>query len=731
MWADRKSNTGYSRLLFQCGYDTLSLSIYLIMIPSPTFRTIVLRTCLALLLGGLPFAHSGFVPAAHAQRHPVELRGMFPVGGSQGATTQVTIGGMSLRHAQNIFFDRPGITAVILPEAHSSLPPATPDTDGNPNVVVAITVAKSVPPGVCHFRVVSPSGLSDVGAWMVGRDLPQTEEKQPHNDLNTAQVLTLPIAVNGHIAAPGEQDVYRVQLAAGQAFVAEAQSIRMGLPLDSLLTLRDANGQQVADNDDYYSSDSLLVYTPKTAGTYYLTLSSSDGQASPSHAYRLEMGVLPLLMWRYPAGAQAGQSANVTAMGINLGSNRSPAMSLPVPVNAVDGSGIARVFVDSAPLVSNSLPVLLSSLPALAEQEPNDSRPSAMSVAPPCLVNGRFWHEPQGKISPSASGNSKPDVDYFKFRGVAGQRYVIDVTCQQLGSPADPIVTLLGPDDKPIAENDDTSGRDSHLDVVLPASGEYALRVAESRSQFRPENVYCLTLQTPSPGFTLATETRERAVGQGDVVPLEVTVTRDRWDGPIALSIRDLPPGVTASTCIVPPGVGKGLLLLSADKAAPLTAFALRIAGTAQVGGKTVERSLESAADWEWKNVARFNVPTPSNLPMFAVREPFEITPTNATTALSLTRGASATLSVKLTRQPGYSKPVTLRVLGLPDGVTAADVAIAGDKSEGAVELKAAPTARLGATPITVSCVVSQSQFVQLDRATPAITLTVTEPPKK
>ena len=214
-------------------------------------------------------------------------------------------------------------------------------------------------------------------------------------------------------------------------------------------------------------------------------------------------------------------------------------------------------------------------------------------------------------------------------------------------------------------------------------------------------------------------------------MPLEVTVTRDRWEGPVALSIRDLPSGVTASTCIVPPGVGKGLLILSADKAASLTAFPLHIVGGGQVGGKTVERPLESAADWEWKTIARFNVPAPSGLPMFAVREPFEIAPTTATTALSLTRGASATINVKLARQPGYSKPVTLRIMGLPDGVTAADVAVAGDKSEGVIELKAVPTARLGAAPITISCVVSQSQFVQLDRATPAIVLTVTEPPRK
>ena len=701
------------------------------MIPLPTSRTNISWACLALVFGTIAFAQACFVPNAYAQRHPPELRGVYPVGGSQGATTRVTIGGMSLRNASKIVFDSPGISAIIIPQVASALPPPNFDTDGNPNVTADITVAKAVPPGVCRFRVISASGVTDAGLWMIGRNLPQIEETVSHADLKTAQLVTLPIAVNGHIAAQGEQDVYRFTLEAGKVFVAETQSSRMGLPLDTLLILQDANGRQVADNDDTYGSDSLLVYTPKTAGTYTLTLSSSDGQASPSHAYRLEMGILPLITWRYPAGAQAGISANVTAIGVNLGIKLGDAFSLPVLGYPSVKSGQARVFVDSAPLVSNSLPVLLAPLPAITEHEPNDSRASAQTLPIPCFVNGRFWHEHAGTGKLSASGNDKPDVDYFKFTGAAGQRIVIDVICQQLGSTADPIATLFGPDNKPIAENDDTNGRDSHLDTVLPASGEYAVRIAEARGRYSPERVYCLTIQTPPPGFALASETRERAVGQGNVVPLEVTITRDRWDGPVTLSIRDLPPGVTATTCVVPAGVGKGLLLLSADRAAPLTAFPLHIVGTGQVGGKPVEHGLESAADWAWKNVARFNIPTSTDFALFAIREPFEIAPTTAITQLSLMRGASATLPVKLTRQPGYSKPVTLHILGLPDGVTAADIAVAGDKSEATLELKAAPTARLGATPITISGVVSQSQFVQLDRATPAITLTITEPPKK
>ena len=687
----------------------------------------VLALWLALPLTIVPFGFGGLPASAWAQRHPPELRGNYPVGGSAGATTRVTIAGMSLRNATQVLFDHPGITAKIAPQDMSKLPPPNLDTDGNPNIVADITVAKNVPPGAYRFRVVSPSGVTDAGTWMAGRALPQIEEKEPNNDISTAQAVTLPVAVNGHIDTQGDQDVFRVTLTAGQAFVADVQSNRAGLPLDSLLTLRDANGRELAGNDDHNGPDSLLVYTPTMTGSYLVTISSSDGQGTPSHAYRLEMGVLPLLNAIYPAGAQVGQHASWVAMGINLDASSSIAVS----GNIADKPGIARAFVESALMGSNNMPVLLSSLPAVNEQEPNDTRLSATPLPIPCLANGRFWHTPKAGSRTPTPGENAPDVDCYKFRGEAGKRYVFDVVCQQLGSPADPALTLLGPDDKTIAENDDTNGRDSHIDVTLPTSGEYVVRVTEARGRSGPEYIYCLTAQTPAPGFTIAAETRERGVGQGNVVPLEVTVTRDRWEGPVTLGIRDLPPGVTASTCVVPPGATKGLLLLSADKAAPLAAFPLHVVATAQVQGATVQHTLESAVDWVWKGGPRANVTSPSDLLVYAVREPFEIAPIPAATSLSLLRGQSATLNVKLTRQPGYNKPVTLRVLGLPDGVTSADVAIPADKSEGVVELKATPTARLGAIPITVSCVVTQSQFIQLDRATPAITLTVTEPAKK
>ena len=675
-----------------------------------------------------------------AQRHPPEARGVYPVSGSVGRTTQVTIAGVSLRGASGLLFDRAGVTAAILPPGPARLPAPTPDSDGNPDVVADITIAPNTPPGLCRFRVVSPSGVSSARLWMIGRNLSQIEEQEPNDDRTQAQTIVLPAAVNGHIGATGDQDTYGVILQAGKTFVAEAQAARVGSPLDTLLILRDAAGQEVASNDDYYGADSLLTYTPRMAGRYYVTIASSDGQAGPNHAYRLEMGMLPLLTSVYPAASQSGQASALTARGLHLtNAPDSPPTRVVLSAASLPGRGRVYVTADTGG-VSNSLPILLSALPVINEQEPNDDAGRATLLPVPGIANGRFWHPGTGvqdskgpdtdKRGKGSENSKTPDVDYYKFQGKAGQRVTFDVQCQVLATPADPILALYGPDSKQIAENDDTNGRDSHLDIILSVSGEYRLRVAETRGQSGPDYVYCLLAQTIAPGFALSADTRARSVGQGGIAPLEVNVTRDRWDGPVTLNVRDLPPGVMAAACVVPAGVNRGLLLLSARADAPLAAFALHIVGTAQVGGATVQQPLENAVEWVWNGGARQNVPAPVGLLNFAVSEPYEIIPPTDAQTVALARGQSVPLKVKFTRRNSYAKPVTLHVLGLPDGVTAADVIVAGDKSEATLELKATPAARLGVAPISIDCIVSASPAVQLDRATPALILTVTDPPK-
>lgn len=653
---------------------------------------------------------------ASAQLHPPEIRSVYPLGGRPGGRTLVTITGMSFRNAEGFLFDRTGITAKTLPADPATLPALTLDSDGNPDVHAEFTVSADAAPGLYHFRVVSPAGVSSVGAWMVGRDLPDLEEREPNNDRAHAQPVTLPTAINGHIGEAGDQDTFALTLEAGHTLVAEVIAAQVDSPLDSLLTLRDSEGRELVSNDDYNGSDSLLIYPVKTSGRYFLTIASAVGTGGPNFAYRLEAGYLPLVTAVYPAGVQRGKVVEITPAGINL-----PAGLRKTWPSAADGAGAGEPIWFSTPLgVTNAMPVVTSSLPVVNEQEPNDDLRHATAMPAPGIANGRFQR---------TDGHTGGDTDYYRFHAEAGRRYIVEAQCQAIGTRADPVLVLLDGSGKMLEENDDAVGRDSRIDRTFDKTGDYFLRVREVTGRTGPDMVYRLVIQeAPPPGFSLATETRARAVGRGDSAPLEISVDRDRWDGPVTLTVTDLPPGVTASTEVVPAGVGRGLLVLTAAKDAPLGPFSLHVAGTAQVNGQTVHRVLDRASDWVWFGGDQATRPIPPSLIQFAIVAPFEVAPQTGSNALTLAPGQSVKLTVSVARRAAPSKPVTLRVLGLPDGVEAGDVSLAPEKTAAEIEIKAGAGARPGVFPITVSALATNSRYgnsVQLDRATPAITLTL------
>jgi hypothetical protein len=699
-------------------------------------RNATLLLLLPVLTGALPPAR------LRAQRHPPEVRALYPPGGRPGMTTRVTVSGVSLRDASQILFDRPGVTAKIVGMNPAS-PPAptpasdgpellphragaegapvvpTPESDGNPDLVVEFSVAKDATPAVYDFRIVAAAGLSNVGRWVVGRDLPDVEEKEPNNSAAQAQVVALPAAINGRIGEVGDQDCFAFDLKAGQTFVAEVSAAAAGSPLDSLLTLRDADGRTLASNDDADGPDSRLVFPVPKSGRYVLTLSDSVGGGGSEYVYRLSVGYLPYVAAVYPASVEGGKTTQITPVGINL----PPSLTQTWPPAGSAPGEAVRFSTPNGP--TNPHAVFLAALPTIQEQEPNDDRAHATPMPAPGIANGRFTR---------ADGKPGPDVDYFKFTVKSGRRLVFDAQCQAIGTPGDPLLTLYDGDGKQLDENTGSGSRDAHLDRMFEKSGDYYLRVRDAQNRSAPELVYRLVIQdSPPPGFTLTTETRARAVGRGDSVPFEVNIERDRWDGPVTLSIADLPPGVTASTAVVPSGVNGGLLVLTADKTAPLGPFPLRIVGEGQVYTQKVRRVLDRASDWIWKGGDRTTAPVPPGLLQFAVTGTFEVAPRSDTKTLAVARGQSVKFKIGLEKRAPYNRAVTLRALGLPDGVEMSDVSLPPDKTEAELEIKAGAEARLGTFPITISSVVSSSQApnVQLDRVLPAIALTVREAPKK
>lgn len=157
--------------------------------------------------------------------------------------------------------------------------------------------AKDKGPGVYPVSASCKGLISNPVPFAVDT-LPECLEQEPNNEQASAQLVTLPIIVNGRIDQAGDVDVFRFEGRAGDEIVAEVYARRLDSPLDSTLKLTDATGRQIAFNDDHedkaaglttHHADSLLSATLPADGTYYLALGDAQHKGGPAYGYRLRI----------------------------------------------------------------------------------------------------------------------------------------------------------------------------------------------------------------------------------------------------------------------------------------------------------------------------------------------------------------------------------------------------------------------------------------------------------
>jgi hypothetical protein len=128
--------------------------------------------------------------------------------------------------------------------------------------------------------------------------LTEVFESEPNNATDKAQAVTLPVVVNGRVDKPGDWDVFRFEGRAGDKIVAEVCARRLDSPLDSVLKLTDAKGQQLAFNDDHedkaaglntHHADSYLTATLPANGAYFVHLGDTQHSGGAAFAYRLRL----------------------------------------------------------------------------------------------------------------------------------------------------------------------------------------------------------------------------------------------------------------------------------------------------------------------------------------------------------------------------------------------------------------------------------------------------------
>ena len=160
-------------------------------------------------------------------------------------------------------------------------------------------IAADAPTPTVRPVTVTRNGLVSPPVPFALDDLPDTLEDDTLAGKPDGQKVTLPVIVNGRIRAPGQTDTYSFEGRQGQPVGLEVHARRLGSPLDSFLTLADAQGRVLGTNDDArdsreglltHQADSELTVTLPSNGTYRVAIRDVQGQGGDAYSYRLRIG---------------------------------------------------------------------------------------------------------------------------------------------------------------------------------------------------------------------------------------------------------------------------------------------------------------------------------------------------------------------------------------------------------------------------------------------------------
>ncbi len=427
--------------------------------------------------------------------------------------------------------------------------------------LVEVTIAPDAEPGAREIRLVTGRGVTNPMVFHVGQVPEVTRKamktslfqvlgkeelalrKRPDDEVEAR--ITVPCTMNGQIAS-GEVNRYRFEARKGQRLVISVSArelvpyIADAVPgwFQPVLTLHDADGKEVAFNDDYrFKPDPVIYFEVPEDGEYVLTITDAIYRGREDFVYRITIGEVPFVTSIFPLGGRVGEPVTIEMDGWNL----QGAKLTPPPKNAEPG--VHLLTANKKGFVSNPLPFALDTLPECRDQESNNDPSQAQKVTLPVIVNGRV--------------DQPDDWDVFQVEGRAGERIVAEVHARRLDSPMDSMLRLTDATGKLLALNDDhddpgsglnTHHADSYLMVELPADGTYYVHLGDTARGGGKEYAYRLRISEPQPDFALRVVPSGAGLRSKASAAVSVyAIRKDGFTGDIKLSLKDPPEGFLSS----------------------------------------------------------------------------------------------------------------------------------------------------------------------------------------
>lgn len=663
-----------------------------------------------------------------------------PIAVQRGKSASVEVSAnFSLNHSHSAFFVPAGVRMKQVDKTAKKVKWKDPEeSDIGQEYRFVIEVPSGQLPGVREYRIATDQSVSSVGHLLV-TDFPVVVETDADNSLpGTAQRVGVPAAVCGVIEAFEDVDHFRISGRAGQELVCQiyAQRVTRSIHcmaiqypkihlMDAYLTLRDPRGRVIAENDNFIGGDSLLHCRLPASGEYDLEVRDSRYAGDPRYVYCVEISERPVTLATFPIGIELGASTAVELIRsrpVNVKDVLESAGRVTWQSPAAARAGWERVWARGVAGEDNPVPRLVSRDPQLAVSGQNLSLQTATRVKLPVGLSGRFQKPGQ--------------THYFRFSSQENAVTRFDVQSQQQGFAVDSVLQVLDAGGKRLAASDDGYfTKDARLYFRAPATGEYVVALRDLNRRAGTRFVYHLQAEPSGPDFEIHGEYYYGMLAPGGHVAWFVRLNRlNGFGGPVEILVDNLPAGVTCQPATIPAGMDHCALVFSADKKASVNASLVRVRGKARLtraGGSTIEAIREAHVLGELRRAgaSRF-VRRPIKSQLLGVTRPLDLhTVTASPSELSLSRGKTAKLKVRIKRSPEYSDQVLLDMAlfffnqkvgeQLPPGVTLVGPAtkkLTGEQlettftlqaSKSAMPVKRLPIAAVARVPITYSIMTS------------------------
>lgn len=476
-----------------------------------------------------------------------EVRSVFPMGAARGQTVDVTVLGDHLEGATRAWFDCDSLSGEVVQSQSKE-------------VKLRLRIAAEADTGFHTLRLVTPRGVSSAAGFRIGRE--------PAINGETGTPGPLPVAINGRLPQPGAVgryalkgkagDIWRLEVITGNGLV-EADSGVFGSPV---LSVYQAEGSWLDPNEHprlvcenqtrnfEFPRLSLgqhrmprFVCRLPVAGRYLIEVSALDGGGGPRFVYQLRITPGEADAWipRVLAHPDPYDLRQTTFLR---------------PLDAEWPSRLRRRNgLDAGALAARA-----------NEREPNDTAEGAQAIRAPVLVEGAI-------ATPG-------DTDWFRVDAAAGQALVFELETPETPPPYfNPRLTVTDAAGAKLVEN---------IYRRVDGDGDDWVKLMEPKTMFRFEqagsyfvSVRDLTQRNGSDSFRYRLLVREatphigrvtiRLLGQGfmdrtldrlNLAPGEaielpiVAELEEGFDGPVAVEIENLPPGVTATPATVKPRKG-------------------------------------------------------------------------------------------------------------------------------------------------------------------------------